>query len=402
MTRVVIAYDIGDPKVRARIHRRLHDFGHPVGLSVFELDLHRSGLDDLWRQLTAMATGNRDRLVAYPLCDRCHGGRRHHGDALTPLPVGGVLVVEDPPEVPLPPSDPDDYSLFAQVIDRTNLHAAWRRVRANRGGPGSDGVTVPRFADRLARELRLLHSQLASGDYRPRPIRYRRIRKRNGGTRTLSIPAVRDRIAQTALTRRLQPLWENELSPASFAYRPRRSVHQALARIERLRRRGHTWVVVADIDDFFDNIDHDILFHFLDEFIDDDRVIDMVRLWLSADTDGKGVAQGSPIAPLLSNIYLDIFDDQLLRDGYGLVRYADDLVICCKTDTDARRALDQTISSLKNLGLTLNDGARITNFSEGFEYLGRYLVGSLNLPGETARAAGRPRWNIATRSSERG
>lgn len=392
--RVVVAYDLSDDRERRRLFQRLHDFGHPVELSVFELDLGGQPLAELWRELLPVARGPSDRIVAYPLCASCHARRLMAGTPLSPLPAGGVLIVDDALDQALPASDPDDYSLLARVVEHRTMWHAWRRVRANRGCAGTDGVTIGRFETMLRAEFRALQTSLLSDTYRPRPLRIRNIPKRNGGVRRLAIPCVRDRVLQTAVASVVAPLWEHEFSPASFAYRPKRSVSGAIRRLRRLRAKGLTHVVLADIDDFFDEIDHTLLLGFVAAHLDDMRIVALVERWIALVPGGRGVPQGSPIAPLLSNIYLDAFDDAMLRAGWGLVRYADDLAICCASHHDALAALARAQVRLAELGLRLNPDVTITTFAEGFDYLGKTFVGQVELPGSDKRSGGRIRWRV--------
>lgn len=391
---VVVAYDISDDRRRDRLFHALLDRGHPVELSVFEVALEPDAIAPFWSEITRLATGERDRLVAYPLCAGCHGRRLETGLPPMPMPSNGLLIVDDTAESPLPASDPDDYSLFARVLERRVLWRAWRRVRSNRGGAGSDRVTISRFETELRDEFVRLRASLLDDSYRPRGLRVVRIPKRNGGTRRLAIPAVRDRVVQTAVASVLAPLWEHELSPASFAYRPGRSVGAALRRVARLRRAGQEVVVVADIDDFFDDIDHARLLRFVAAHVPDERIVRLISRWLAVIPGGVGVPQGSPISPLLSNIYLDLFDDHLLRAGLGLVRYADDMFICCRDRPEAERALRRAGELLADLGLGFNPENRITTFDDGFDFLGRTFKGGLLLPGPAARSAGKIRWRL--------
>lgn len=391
---VVVAYDISSDRERGRMFDRLLDHGYPVELSVFQVEIEPGDLAGFWQDIARMATGEQDRVIAYPLCEGCHGRRLRSGPPLLPLPERGLLIVDDSVPSPLPESDPDDYSLFARVVERRILWRSWRRVRSNRGAAGGDGVSIARFEADLRDEFITLRRTLLDGTYRPRRLRVARIPKRNGGTRTLAIPSVRDRVVQTAVATVLAPLWEHELSPASFAYRPGRSVASALRRVARLRRADHEFVVVADIDDFFDDIDHARLVRFVGTHVPDPRIVALIERWLATIPGGVGVPQGSPISPLLSNVYLDLFDDHLLRAGFGLVRYADDMVICCRDRAQAEKALARAAELLAELGLAFNPESRITTFDDGFDFLGRTFKGGLLLPGPDARSTGRIRWKL--------
>ena len=254
------------------------------------------------------------------------------------------------------------------------------RVRANGGGPGGDGETIGDFADDLEGELEALARDLTSGVYRPGPLRRVRIPKPGGKERELAIPCVRDRTVQSALHDLLQPTFEAEFEESSFGYRPGRSVRRAVAMVERLRDAGYTHVVDADILSYFDSVPHERLLAKVQEIVPDARVVDLIGLWLDAFDDTKGLPQGSPISPLLANLYLDDLDEAFSGRGLGIVRFADDFVILCRTPERAERALEQVSEALAREGLTLHpQKTRLVNFDQGFRFLGHLFVRSLVL-----------------------
>jgi len=214
------------------------------------------------------------------------------------------------------------------------LWAAWERVLENEGCAGVDGVTVRQFADRAHKRLPELRDHVNAGQYRPLPLLKIVIEKRTGhsGTRTLLVPAVRDRILQTAVAHYLSRSFEEEFLECSYGYRPGRSVDRAIARIRKCRELGFAFVVDGDIESFFSNVDHDLLLQRLAERRPDATIMAMLRLWVQACFwDGshvrplrRGVPQGSPISPLLANFFLEDFDRELEKSGRKLVRYADD------------------------------------------------------------------------------
>lgn len=249
-----------------------------------------------------------------------------------------------------------------------------------------DGITIADFEKDLYQNLSVLQRELEQGDYSPLPLLKILVEKENGEARPLAIPTVRDRVAQAAVYQILNPLLEAEFEDCSFAYRPGRSVKQALYRVKEYRDKGYTWVVDLDIDDYFDNINHDLLLEKLKQYIADEKVLRLIRLWFEAEVyDGqgifrmtKGIPQGSVISPLLANLFLDELDEELLQRGYRLVRYADDYLILCKTKDKAQEAMELTDELLAQLELELNpEKTRITTFDQGFRYLGAIFLKSM-------------------------
>ena len=275
---------------------------------------------------------------------------------------------------------------LSEVLSDYNLLAAWVKVRENHGGPGVDGVSIEDFEGGLMRSLDGLRKEVLAGTYRPRPLLRVEVPKSGGGVRPLSIPAVRDRVLQTAVALRLTPVFEAEFEDVSFAYRRGRSVDQAVARIERLRDEGYRWVVDADIRNFFDEIDQDLLVQEVETLVKDPGILGLVRLWLRAEVqDGersyrvtRGVPQGSPLSPLLSNLYLDRLDEALLDEDLKLVRFSDDFVVLCRNRAAAEQALELTGEVLEGLRLALHEEkTRVVDFDHGFRFLGVQFIRSM-------------------------
>lgn len=288
-------------------------------------------------------------------------------------------------------------SLFDQICAYSNLLAAFDRVEENRGGPGCDGVTIDEFALGLEPNLLLLQRQLREERYKPLPLLRIYLDKDDGGQRPLSIPALRDRIAQTAAALVLTPILDPEFEDASYGYRPGRSVDQALDRILALRDSGYRWIVDADIKRFFEEVSHDQLVRQLGRRLDDQRLLGLIELWLKAEIEfqgdlwpqTKGLPQGSPLSPLLANFYLDPFDRTFLKQDQKLIRYADDFVILCATKPSAEKALELTEEALAELRLSLNrDETGIRHFEGGFQFLGVQFLRSLAF--RPLEAAGKP------------
>ncbi len=274
-----------------------------------------------------------------------------------------------------------------QVLTDSNLLQAWYKVRANQGCAGIDRESLSDFESGLMSSLALLRDEVIYDTYRPRPLFRIHVPKKNSpGTRPLSIPTVRDRVLQTAVTRVLTPLFEAEFEECSFAYRPGRSVNMALQRVEQLRDQGFVWVVDADISSFFDEIDHQVLLREVKKLVEDQAILHLIECWLVAVVvDGpqrfrlhKGVPQGSPLSPLLANLYLDQLDEAVLDENLRLIRFADDFLILCRKKERAEQALQFTAEVLESLRLKLHKKkTRVVDFKQGFRFLGVEFVRSL-------------------------
>jgi len=263
---------------------------------------------------------------------------------ITPVKQFSTAVVNDDLRLP------HNADLFRQLCNKEALFAGWLRVKShNRLSHGFDRITIQQFGGMLDAELGRLVAELAEGRYRCRPLRTARIPKADGDVRVLSIACVRDRVVQAACLHLIEPLFETGFSPSSFAYRPGRNAHHAVAVIRAEIRSGKQWVVTADIRKCFDSIDHDILMRLLGDVIGDRDLLQLIRHWLVADVidfmdimpSELGVPQGEAISPLFANIYLDTLDKELEQTGITFVRYADDYVVLCNTEAEAQAALRQ-------------------------------------------------------------
>ena len=222
--------------------------------------------------------------------------------------------------------------LIEEVCEKENLKEALRRVKANAGAAGVDGMTVKELPEYLRENWARLKEQLFAATYRPQPVRRVEIPKSGGGTRKLGIPTVVDRFVQHAVLQVLQKRWGPTFSQYSFGFRPGRSAHQAVERAQEYIQQGYDWVVDIDLEKFFDRVNHDVLMGRVARRISDKRMLKLIRGFLSSGvmenglvgpTD-EGTPQGGPLSPLLSNLLLDELDRELEQRGHRFVRYADD------------------------------------------------------------------------------
>lgn len=268
--------------------------------------------------------------------------------------------------------------LLTAVLARENLQRAMRRVRANKGAAGVDGLDIDQTAALLKTHWPAIRDSLLKGTYRPQPVRRVMLPKPGGGERELGIPTVTDRLIQQALLQVLQPILDPTFSPHSYGFRPGRSAHDAVLAAQSFVQSGRRIVVDVDLEKFFDRVDHDILIGRLRRKIPDPGVIRLVRAYLNAGiVDGgtviggtRGTPQGGPLSPLLANLLLDEVDKELERRSHAFCRYADD----CNVYVRSRRAGERVMALLRRLygrlHLTVNEAKSAVASVFGRKFLG--------------------------------
>ncbi len=278
------------------------------------------------------------------------------------------------------------FSLWDKVWNGDNLSQAIFKVIENHGAAGIDGQTTEQLKQNWGSERERLEKELRCGEYKPQPAR--RVWIPKAGTnekRPLGIAAIRDRVVQAALKHVLEPIFEREFAAQSYGFRPGRGCLDALQRVEELLEAGNTWVVDIDLKSYFDTIPHDRLMVIIRKRVADGKVNELIEKYLQAgvmeigkgwQATEEGTPQGSVISPLLSNIYLNPLDHIMVAKGYEMVRYADDMVICCRNEAQAQNALAETATWAAGVGLKLHPiKTRIVNAAEkgGFDFLGYHF-----------------------------
>lgn len=257
-------------------------------------------------------------------------------------------------------AEPD---LLGRILAKDNLNRTYKRVKANKGAPGVDGMTIEEALLWLKEHGNELSDRIRSGHYTPQPVRRVEIPKPDGGIRKLGSPTVIDRIIQQAIAQQLMPIYEPLFSDGSFSYRPGRSAKDAFLKIKEYAEEGYTSAVVLDLSRYFDTINHVKLLNLLRQNVKDERVIQIIKRYLKSGVMENGVVtpteegspQGGNLSPLLANVYLNEFDQEFKRRGVPCIRYADDITLLAKSERASQRLLESSVKYLdETLHLTVN------------------------------------------------
>ncbi len=288
----------------------------------------------------------------------------------------------DMEDCPLDPVTVED------VVKSDNILSAWKQVKANRGAPGIDGITIEEFPAYAHESWKGIKTSLLEGTYCPCPVKRAEIPKDKGGVRPLGIPVVMDRVIQQAVSQVLTPVFEPQFSESSFGFRPNRSAHMAVKKVLRLIQKGYAYAVDIDLEKFFDTVNHDALMHRVSRRLKDKGIPRLIGKYLRAgvvvkgslkETSG-GVPQGGPLSPLLSNILLDDLDKELEKRGHQFARYADDLTRLVKSKRAAYRVMESISRFLEEvLKVKVNrDKSRVVRAEEstflGFTFAKKRLT----------------------------
>ncbi len=274
------------------------------------------------------------------------------------------------------------FSMIDKVYKPATLTKAWKNSASNKGAAGVDKVTIERFASNEDKYLNELKDELSKGTYKPSPIRRTYIPKGGRNMRPLGIPTVKDRIVQGAIKMAIEPIWEKEFLSTSYGFRPGIGAHGAIDEVSRYIEEGYPYVLDADIKGYFDNISHARLMELVATKIADGRILQLINAFLKAGiieemkewTPTKGTPQGGVLSPLLANIYLHPLDVLMKENGFRMVRYADDFVVLCRSELEAKRAKEMVQKWMHENGLELHpEKTKVCdcmNKGQGFDFLG--------------------------------
>lgn len=291
------------------------------------------------------------------------------------------LTTSDETGLPRPGPEGAGRALLVQALTRENMQRAWKRVKANKGAAGVDGLDITRTGEHLKQAWPVIRQQLLAGTYRPLPVRRVGIPKADGSERELGIPTVTDRLIQQALLQVLQPLIDPTFSEHSYGFRPGRRARDAVLAAQQYAQQGYRVVVDVDLSKFFDRVNHDILMDRLSKRVNDAGVIRLVRAYLNAGImdDGvviervEGMPQGGPLSPLLANVLLDEVDRELERRGHRFARYADDCNVYVRSQKAGERVMALLLRCYDKLHLKINESKSAVASVFGRKFLGYAL-----------------------------
>ena len=275
------------------------------------------------------------------------------------------------------------------ILHKDNFNRAYKRVKANKGAPGIDGMTIEEALPYLQEHQQELTNRIYRGKYTPSPVRRVEIPKPDGGVRKLGIPTVIDRTLQQAITQQLVPIYEPLFADGSYGYRPNRDAKGAILKVKEYAEQGYTYAVVLDLSKYFDTINHEILINLLRKNVKDERVVQLIKRYLKSGVMENGVVieteegspQGGNLSPLLANIYLNEFDREFLKRGVPCIRYADDIVLLAKSRKASERLLESSTRYLEEKLKELSSRKLCQSIKPSLERIKVYARGWLNYYG---------------------
>ena len=279
--------------------------------------------------------------------------------------------------------------LLEAILHKDNFNRAYKRVKANKGAPGIDGMTIEEALPYLQEHQQELTNRIYRGKYTPSPVRRVEIPKPDGGVRKLGIPTVIDRTLQQAITQQLVPIYEPLFTDGSYGYRPNRDAKGAILKVKEYAEQGYTYAVVLDLSKYFDTINHEILINLLRKNVKDERVVQLIKRYLKSGVMENGVVieteegspQGGNLSPLLANIYLNEFDWEFLKRGVPCIRYADDIVLLAKSKRASERLLESSTRYLEEKLKELSSRKLCQSIKPSLERIKVYARGWLNYYG---------------------
>lgn len=309
----------------------------------------------------------------------CCGSGCRRRDSAEHEEEGGAPIGKRITENNITNADRNVDGLLEQIVDTENLNRAYKRVKRNKGAGGVDGMGVDELLQYLKENGEGIRESILAGKYRPAPVRRVEIPKESGKKRKLGIPTAVDRVIQQAIAQVLTPIYEPKFVETSYGFRPGRSAHDALRKCQTYLEEGYVWAVDMDLEKFFDTVNQSKLMEILSRDIKDGRVLSLIHKYLRAgavwcgrfeDTE-IGVPQGGPLSPLCANIMLNELDHELLKRGHHFIRYADDMVILCKSKASARQTLEHIIPYIeKKLFLKVNLEKTTVSYAGKIKFLG--------------------------------